>query len=251
MTTLETKPGATPILTHTVEIDVGAGTPMGAYVARPLAPAGTAVVVAGELFGISEHVREICEQLAERGHLAIAPDLHHRSAPWVELPEDEAGRARGFELLGQLTRAGVLGDLSATLTHLRDAGASDVAMLGLSVGGHIAYLAAAELPIGSAAVLYGGWLPTTDIPLSRPQPTLTLPLAAPLLYVVGEDDHVVPADHRRQIAAALRAGGDEHEFVAYPGVGHGFLNRRRGTYAPDAARDAHSRVEAFWREHRG
>jgi carboxymethylenebutenolidase len=239
------------ILSHTVEVDVGAERPMGAYVARPLESGrGPAVIVASELFGVSSHVREVCEHLAERGHLAIAPDLNHRAAPWTELPEDEAGRARGFELLGELTRPGVLGDIRATLSHLHEGRAEEVAVLGLSLGGHIAYLAAAELPIRAAAVLYGGWLPTTDIPLSRPEPTLSLTPIAPVLYLVGEEAHVVPAAHRRQIGHALRTAGGEHELVTYPGVGHGFLNRRRPTYAQYAARDAWSRIEAFFRRRR-
>ena len=47
-------------------------------------------------------------------------------------------------------------------------------MIGFSAGGHLSYLAACRLPISRTAVLYGGWLPTTDIPMSQPSPTLDL-----------------------------------------------------------------------------
>jgi carboxymethylenebutenolidase len=145
----------------------------------------------------------------------------------------------------------VLRDLGATVDHLHGHAATQVATLGLSVGGHIAYLAAAELPLQAAVILYGGWLPTTDIALSRPQPTLSLTPRAPVLYLVGEHDHVVPPDHRRQIAAALQAGGDQHQLIEYPGVAHGFLNRRRESYDEQAARDVWTRIDSFYRAHRG
>ncbi|GIH46652.1 carboxymethylenebutenolidase [Microbispora rosea] len=54
------------------------------------------VVVAMELFGVSAHVRDVCERLAADGYLALAPDLYHRDAPGIELPHDAAGRERGF-----------------------------------------------------------------------------------------------------------------------------------------------------------
>ncbi len=64
-----------------------------------------------------------------------------------------------------------------------------VSMVGLSLGGHIAYVAATEFDLAEVAVFYGGWLPSTDIPISRPEPTLSLPpnLTGPVLFLVGEE----------------------------------------------------------------
>ena len=69
-------------------------------------------------------------------------------------------------------------------------------------------------------MLYGGWLPGTDIPLSQPSPTLDLTpgITGRMLYLVGEDD----AAQRDQIRTALGAAGTDHELVSYPGVGHAF-----------------------------
>jgi len=116
---------------------------------------------------------------------------------------------------------------------------------GLSVGGHVAYLAATEFDLPAAAAAYGGWLPTTDIPLSRPEPTLarTPQITGRVLFLVGEEDQVVPPEHRRDIAQALRAAGMRHEIITYPGVAHGFLSDRRATYNPTAAHDAWRRVQ--------
>jgi carboxymethylenebutenolidase len=237
------------ILTHTIGIPVGGGGRMGAFVARPPGGPSAAVIVAGELFGVSAHVRAVCERLAEAGYVALAPDLHHRTAPGVELPENQQGRERGFELLKRMTREQVLADLGAALDWLHANGSARVAMLGLSLGGHMAYLAAATLDLEAVAIAYGGWIPTTDIPLSQPQPTLTLTpkITAPLLYLVGERDHVIPPEHRRAIAAALRDADVRHTLVEYQGVGHGFLNERRDAYDPAAARDAWQRIEELFK----
>jgi len=138
------------ILTHTVDIDVDGGTTMRGYVARPTGPGPyPGVVVAMELFGVSAHVREVCEQLADLGFVALAPDLYHRTAPGVELAEDAAGRERGFQLLHQQTREQVLRDIAAAITRLRTDGSAAVGMVGLSVGGHVAYLAATVPRVGA------------------------------------------------------------------------------------------------------
>jgi len=238
------------ILTHTVDIDIDIdiddGTTMRGYVARPTEPGPhPGVVVAMELFGLSAHVREVCERLAALGFVALAPDLYHRTAPGTELAEDAGGRERGFQLLHQQTREQVLRDIAAAIDRLHADGSAAVGMIGLSVGGHVAYLAATEFDLPAVAVVYGGWLPTTDIPLGRPEPTLarTPQITGHLLVLVGEDDQVVPPEHRREVAHALRAAGVRHEIIEYPGVAHGFLNDRRASYNPAAATDAWRRVQ--------
>jgi carboxymethylenebutenolidase len=157
------------ILTERVEIAVDDGSRMGVYLARPADPGPfPGVLVAAELFGVSAHVRDVCERLAMDGYIAAAPDLYHRTAPGIELPHDAAGRERGFGLMRQMTRKQVLDDVRAAMEHLRAGGSLRVGMVGLSVGGHVAYLAATELDLAAVAVLYGGWIPTTDIPISQP-----------------------------------------------------------------------------------
>ena len=217
----------------------------GGYLARPRGDGPFKGVVVGmELFGVTAHVRAVCDRIAGLGLLAYAPDLYHREAPGTELPEDAEGRERGFALLHRLTRDQAIADVRAAVAYLRVRGATEVGMVGLSVGGHVAYLAATAMELSAVAVVYGGWLPTSDIPLGRPEPTLarTPAITAPVLLLVGEDDHVVPYEHRRATAEALAAAGVPHEIVLYPGVGHGFLNEDRETHDPEAAEDAWRRI---------
>ena len=218
---------------------------MGGHLAHPAEP-GTypGVIVGMELFGVSAHVRDVCERLAAMGYRALAPDLYHRVAPGTEFPEDAGGRERAFEALHTLTREDALSDVRAARGHLVAAGCPRVAMVGLSAGGHVAYLAATELDLSAVVVAYGGWLTSTGIALSRPAPTLsrTPGITAPLLLLYGQEDPVIPAGDRREITAALRAAGKRHELVEYPGVGHGFLSERRASHDPDAAEDAWERI---------
>src|SRR4051794_16264420 len=128
------------ILTERVILPVG-GTRMGAYLARPTEEAPRAGVIVGmELFGVTAHVRDVCERLARHGYAALAPDVHHRAEPGVELAHDETGRTRGFELLDALTRDGVVADIAATADALRERGCARVGELGVIVRGQIEFL---------------------------------------------------------------------------------------------------------------
>jgi carboxymethylenebutenolidase len=204
------------------------------------------VIVGMEMFGVTAYVRDVADRIAALGYTAYAPDFYRRVAPGIELAADDAGRARGLELAGALTREQALEDLRAAvdLLRARDDATGAVAMLGMSFGGHLAYLAATQLDVATTVVFYGGWLTGTDIALSRPEPTLALTpgIAAPLLFFVGDADHAVPAADHERIAAALSAAGVEHELVVYPDTPHGFFCDVRDTYRPAQAADAWARA---------
>jgi carboxymethylenebutenolidase len=204
------------------------------------------VIVGMEMFGVTAYVRDVADRIAALGYTAYAPDFYRRVAPGIELEASEEGRARGLELAAGLTRADALEDLRGALDLLRgrDDATGAVAMVGMSFGGHLAYLAATQLDLATTVVFYGGWLTGTDIPLSRPEPTLALTpgIGAPLLYLVGDGDHAVPAADVARIAEALEAAGVEHELVVYPDTPHGFFCDVRDTFRPAQAADAWART---------
>lgn len=234
----------------TVEIPVEGGGAMTAYLARPAGPARaqarTGVIVAHELFAVSPDIRSVVDGLAGAGYLAIAPEFYHRHAPpgrWFQ--RDDEGRAAAFTLLHRLERDHAVADAAACADWLTaQPGISRAAMVGFSAGGHLSYLAACRLPVSAAAVLYGGWLTSTDIPMSRPVPTLDLTpgISGRLLYLVGEDDALIDAAQRRQIAAALRDAGVDHELVSYPATGHAFFWPGTPQFSRAARDDAWSRI---------
>jgi len=232
---------------ETIQLAVADGTAMQAYLARPGdGQAATGVIVAHELFGVNPGIRQAADDLARAGYLTVAPEFYHRDAAggrW--LPRDDAGRDEGFGYLHRLTRPAALDDTAAAIGWLRaQPGIERVAMIGFSAGGHLAYLAASQLPLSRTAVLYGGWLPVTDIPMSQPAPTLELTpgISGRLLYLVGEDDAVIDAAQVGQIRSALRAAGTDHEVVSYPGTAHAFFWPGTPAFNQQARDDAWSRI---------
>lgn len=196
-----------------MEINVD-GQPMAAYQSGA---GDLAVIVAHELFGVTADIRGVVDRLGRLGYYAIAPEFHHRVQRHTDLPRDGTGRQQGFELLHRLTREQAVADVAATMRYVAP---RPVAMVGFSYGGHLAYLAATQLDLAATAVLYGGWLTGTDIPLGRPEPTIARPPKGRLLYLVGDRDHVILAPERRIIRAALEP---DHEYVELSGVEHAFF----------------------------
>jgi len=233
-----------------IEIPVTDGTTLPAYLAQPattLAPTG--VIVAHELFGVNPDIRGVTDDLAAAGYLSIAPEFYHRNAaPGRWLERDDAGRQEGFGYLHRLGRDQALADAAAGLEWLRSQpGIERVAVIGFSAGGHLSYLAACRLPVSRTAVLYGGWLPGTDIPMSRPTPTLaeTPGITGRILYLVGEDDTLIDARQRQEIGTALAAAGIDHKLVSYPGVGHAFFWPGTPPFNAMARDDAWARILAL------
>ena len=216
-----------------VRLSVADGSTMQAYLSAPPRdhPVGertsTGVIVAHELFAVNPDIRGVADDLAAAGYLTIAPEFYHRDAPpGLSLERDLAGREEGFRYLNRLGRQQALDDTAAGIGWLSaQPSVERIAMIGFSAGGHLSYLAACRLPIDRTAVVYGGWLPTTDIPMSRPSPTLDLTpgIRGRILYLVGEDDALIDAAQRRQIGDALQVAGIEHDLVSYPGAEHAFF----------------------------
>ena len=211
-----------------VEIPVSDGTTIGAYSGRPVgAVRPSAVVVAHELFGVNDDIRTVVDDLARAGHLAVAPEFYHRhTVPGRSLERDDAGRAAGFALLHQLTRADAVADVAAALGWLTAHPAvEDVVMIGFSAGGHLAYYAATQLSVRATAVVYGGWLTSTEIPLGRPEPTVELTggITGHLSYLVGDRDVLIDAAQRDRIEQALTGAGVDHQLVVLDGAEHAFF----------------------------
>jgi carboxymethylenebutenolidase len=238
------------ITSELIQIPVADGTTLQAYRSRPAAdPAPVGVIVAHELFGVNPDIRGVADDLAAAGYLTITPEFYHREAPpgrW--LGRDDTGRKEGFAYLNRLTRQQALDDTAACTGWLISQPVIEqTAMIGFSAGGHLSYLAACRLPISRTAVLYGGWLPTTDIPMSQPSPTLELTagIRGRILYLVGADDALIDAGQRRQIRDALQDAGTDHEFVTYPGTAHAFFWPGTPAFSRQARDDAWSRILAM------
>ncbi|HRN62937.1 MAG TPA: dienelactone hydrolase family protein [Luteimonas sp.] len=164
------------------------------------------IVVLQEIFGVNEHIRSVAEGYAAAGYVALAPALFDPVARNVELGYDEAGFARGRELVGELGMDRAVAIVRAAARALQDEGLK-VAVVGFCWGGSVALLANTRL--GLPAVAYYG---------ARSQPWLSEPLRAPMLFHFGEDDASTPPDY----VQAHRDAHPDAELHAYPGAGHAF-----------------------------
>src|SRR5580700_2174474 len=88
----------------------------GAYIARPKASPASAVVVLQELFGVNADIRKTCDELAEQGFLAVAPDLFWRQEPGIDLNvTSEADWQHGLGLYQAYDRDAGVRDIKDTL----------------------------------------------------------------------------------------------------------------------------------------
>ncbi|MEU9123597.1 dienelactone hydrolase family protein [Streptomyces sp. NPDC048506] len=144
-------------------------------------------------------------------------------------------------LMKGLRRDEVRSDIAAARVTARQyAGGGGTAILGFSVGGHIAMLGATAMPFDLVVNYYGGWLLDGGIPLAEPLPPVadSEAIAANAGFVLGlfgANDFVMSLDEWHRIGRRLDAAGVAHEQVTYHEAGHGFFNDERPDYYDAAA----------------
>jgi carboxymethylenebutenolidase len=234
------------------------GVSMSGYIARPSGEARgpvPAVIVCMELFGVTAHVRDVTERVARLGYVALAPEFYHRAAPHTDLPHDAAGRERGMALIDAMERAEVVRDFDATLAYLRARPdvSGPVGVLGFSLGGHLACLAAASCDVAVTASFYPGWLTTTEKGIGRPTPTVeSLPhvrdRGGRLALFFGGKDHLITPDQVQLVRRTIEEAGVRGEVIVYEGATHGFFCDQRPTFDAPSRDAAWARVQALFEE---
>ena len=207
-----------------------------AYVARPAAAKTPAVVVIQEIFGVNAVMREITDQFAKAGYLAICPDLFWRIEPGIDITDQsEAEWKRAFELYNAFDVDMGIRDIAATITHIReDAGCSGkVGAVGFCLGGLLAYLTATRTDADAAVAYYGVGIDRYTAESDR--------LSAPLLLHVAEEDQFVPKEAQALIVAALK-NHPHVQIYQYPGQDHAFARTGGQHYDAEAAKAAWKRT---------
>ncbi|MFI7007381.1 dienelactone hydrolase family protein [Streptomyces sp. NPDC050145] len=246
------------VLTETTDLPVpGAPTRMTTYLARPAEPGDHPVVLlGGELWGLNDDIRDVARQVAALGHVAVVPNLYHRTDPASRdgFARSDANRAHAFDLVGRLTRDEVEADFRAAADHARPhAGAAErTGILGFSLGGHLAYFAATRLRLAAAAIYYPGWLATSGTALSRPAPLLddTGRIAEHgtrvALFYAGRD-HIIDAAQVEAARTALTEAGVRHDITVHEEAPHAFFFPGHDTYDKVAADLSWERVADLFR----
>lgn len=196
------------------------------YIAYPeVKTKATAVLVIHEIFGLTDWVRGVTDQLAEAGYIAIAPDLLSGTAPGGGGTAELGGGDGVRKAISGLPPEQVTADLKAVLTHVAALPACNgkVAVAGFCWGGGQTFRFATHEPRVAAAFPFYGTGPDREEDIAR--------ITAPVYGFYGGNDARVNATIPGSVDLMKKAG-KRYEPVTYEGAGHGFM---RAGEAPDAS----------------
>jgi carboxymethylenebutenolidase len=213
----------------------------GDYIARPKILPAPAVVVLQELFGVNADIRKTCDELAEQGFVAVAPDLFWRQEPGVDLSNvtSEADCQHGLRLYGAYDRDAGAKDVRDSVNAVRSLPecSGKAAILGYCLGVLMVFLTAVRYDGVEAAVAYHGG--DTEKYLSE-----VGGLHGPLLMHLADEDEFISKTAQAQIKAAL-ANRSNATVYSYPGQNHAFSRHGGAHYNAEAAALAHLRTYVF------
>lgn len=206
-----------------------------AYLATPAAGKGPGLVLAQEIFGINQTMREVADFYAEEGYTVLAPDLFWRIEPGIALGYSEADWQRAFDLFKRFDVTRGMADLTTAVAALRARPECNgkVGAVGYCLGGKLAYLMAARSGVDCAVGYYGVGI-ENDLDLVA---EIKVPIA---LHLAAADGYCPPAAQAR-IAAAF-AGREHAHIYVYPGCDHAFARPNGEHYDKTAAGLAHLRT---------
>ncbi len=210
------------------------------------------VVMIPDVWGLSDHYRELARKLAGEGFATLAIDPYRKTgAP--QLGDVEAALAWIRQLPDPVVLETVQEAVDALAAQPELAGGR-VGVTGFCMGGQYAILAACGCRGLSACVPFYGMLAYEEgLPADRKprSPLEALPdLRCPLLGLYGAEDHLIPVAQARALEEGVARAGQPGEVHVYPGAGHAFMNDTRPEmYRAEAAADAWPRMVGFFRTH--
>jgi carboxymethylenebutenolidase len=222
-----------------------------AYSAMPAkGKAHPTILVVQEIFGVHEHIKDICRRLAKGGYMAVAPELYAR--------QGDVSKIENFQeiiknVVSKVPDAQVMSDLdAATAWASKNGGNTEkLGITGFCWGGRIVWLYAAHSPKLKAGVAWYGRLSGATAELTPKNPLdVAGELKAPVLGLYGGKDTGIPMDQVEKMQAALKAAGGKSTIQVYPEAPHGFHADYRPSYREMDAKDAWSRMLIWFKKHK-
>ena len=208
------------------------------------------VLVVQEIFGVHEHIKDVCRRFAKLGYYAIAPELFARQGDVAKMTDIGAILS---QVVAKVPDAQVSSDLDATVAFAKASGSADTRKLGVvgyCWGGRAAWIYARHNPKVKAAVAYYGLLDGMKSDIKPQDPVdFASEIKVPVLGLyAGIDDFVKPAVIE-QMRNGIAKSGSGSEIVVFPGVNHGFNADYRPTYDKTAATYAAKLTRDWLRDH--
>lgn len=239
------------------EIKIGGGGGLAEVPAYRAQPEGGGkfplIVVVSEVFGVHEHIKDLCRRLAKAGYMAIAPELFARQGDVTKLTDINAVVA----IVTKVPDEQVMRDLDATVEWARRSGKLEgdrVGITGFCWGGRIAWLYSARTGPGGAPKAGVAWYGKLSNAPNALQTTTTLDVAsklrAPVLGLYGGQDSGIPMGHvelmRREIAANPKKVPSE--IIVYANAPHAFNADYRPSYRKADAEDGWAKMLAWMKK---
>ncbi len=222
---------------------------MPAYRAMPAGKRGLGtVLVVQEIFGVHEHIKDVCRRFAKAGFMAIAPELYAR--------QGDPGKYGDIptlikEVVSKVPDAQVMSDLDATVAWAAANGGDPgkVGITGFCWGGRITWLYLAHNPRVKTGVAWYGRVvgdKTANTPIHPID--VAASIRQPVLALYGGADAGIPNETiYRKMAALQSAGNTRSELVLYEDAPHAFHADYRPSYRKEAAEDAWNRAVAWFK----
>ena len=249
---------AQAVTTDTAGLTVGEakvkveGGEMPVYFARPANVANPPVIlVAMEIFGLHEYIKDVTRRLGKPGALAVAPDYYFRKGEDLtkitEIP-------KLMPIVNSKPDAELIADLDATAAWAKSQGGNTdrLGIMGYCRGGRTVWVYSASSPNVKAGVAFYG--PLVDAEGQKAiwpkSPTQLAPdMKAPVLGLYGEADAGIPVAQVDAMKAALQAANKTFEIKLYPAAPHGFHADYRPSYRKEAADDAWVQMTAWFKKY--
>jgi carboxymethylenebutenolidase len=226
---------------------------MPVYFARPAnAQNPPVILVAMEIFGLHEYIKDVTRRLAKLGAFAVAPDYYFRKGTDLtkitEVPQL-------MPIVNTKPDAELFSDLDATVAWAKSQGGDTnrLGIMGFCRGGRTVWEYAAHNKDLKAAVAFYGTVvdPPAQKQIWPKSPTELAPeMKAPVLGLYGEADQGIPVAQVEAMKEALKSAGKTAEFKIYPGAPHGFHADYRASYRKEAAEDAWNQLQAWFKKYK-
>ena len=226
---------------------------MPVYYARPAnAQNPPVILVAMEIFGVHEYIKDVTRRLGKLGAFAIAPDYYFRKGTDLTKITDIP---QLMPIVNSKPDAELLSDLDATVAWAKSQGGdtSRLGIMGFCRGGRTVWeYAAHNKDIKAGVAFYGSLVdPPAQKSLWPKNPIELAPeMRAPVLGLYGEADQGIPVSQVDTLKGALQTAGKTFEIKIYPGAPHGFHADYRPSYRQDAAEDAWNQMIAWFKKYK-
>jgi carboxymethylenebutenolidase len=212
---------------------------MPVYFAKPANVANPPVIlVAMEIFGLHEYIKDVTRRLGHLGALAIAPDYYFRAGTDLTKMDDIQ---KLLPIVNKKPDAELFSDLDSTVDWAKQQGGDTgrLGIMGFCRGGRTVWLYSTHNPNLKAGVAFYGSLadPENDV---WPKNALSLAgeVKAPVLGLYGAEDTGIKVEQVKDMEAKLKAAGKTAEFHIYDGAPHGFHADYRPSYREQQAKQA-------------